>query len=297
MMFMRFPIDAVFLGQADGRGPRSCVPSCPSIAACGRGPGSCRSSGAPRRPGAARRHDRGGRDRWSATWSAWPDGETPRTRAPRAPLRGESPISAVRHPRRRDRSPAPNRRPWRSTRPFRPPAPAAGVRGRRCARRAGRRWTPARAAGRRPDRPARRSAGAAAPARMVRPVRRDRPRRPARAQVRGRAAPRRPLGAGRRPTLGTGRRRRGRRHARARPRGPRTHERGYDQAALIARGRGRGTWGCRTRRCSRRERATIAQFELDRATAPPTSRARSWPVPGRAAGPDAVAGSSSSTTS
>ena len=38
MMFMRFPIDAVFLGKPDGRG-RLRAPSCPCTAACARGRG------------------------------------------------------------------------------------------------------------------------------------------------------------------------------------------------------------------------------------------------------------------
>ena len=46
MMFMRFPIDAVFLGRPDGARWRA-AGRCPSIGGCGRGPGSCRSCGAP----------------------------------------------------------------------------------------------------------------------------------------------------------------------------------------------------------------------------------------------------------
>ena len=78
MMFMRFAIDAVFLGSPI-RAARAHGPSCPSIAGCGRGPGSCRwcaartacwNSPSARSSGAGRR---------SATSSRW-SRPTPRKR-------------------------------------------------------------------------------------------------------------------------------------------------------------------------------------------------------------------------
>ena len=192
MMFMRFPIDAVFVGRPDAAGTVG-GPSSPCIAGCAPGPGSCRSCAA---------HTAS----WSCRWG--------RSRPPRP----RSGTAVLGHRRHKPACSVPAR--WLVSLVRGSPVPGPRSRVSRLVRRLRSRGAPdlrrlppgarraTRAAGGDPDRPAGRPAAGAPPGRVVRAVRWGRPRRPAPTQVRRRATTGGPTRGGDRTTLGHGRRRR-----------------------------------------------------------------------------------------
>ena len=283
MMFMRFPIDAVFVGRPDDARRR-------------RSPGHLGASGPrrvdrpraarprrARRPGAAGRHDRPDRHGGRRPRSRWSLRATRLSRASNAaadPRRVAARIRAARsracdHPMRGPtsaRAGAPGSSTWRS----RPSAPAAAGRAIRSARRARRPstrgWTlpPGVPIGLPADLPAPLAAGG-----VVRAVRRRRARRAAPLKYARRAAPRRPARRGDGATLGPGgcRRRRPRPGARSIATGPRP--RGYDQAVLLAGVAAAASGSRAAARCdagTRRSRSSSSTVGPGRPTSPARSR-------------------------
>ena len=300
MLFMRFPIDAVFLGPARrrrrraarrrrcgralrpwtgvvwwARGADGCLElPVGTIAASGTIVGDLVLLG---EVDAERADERPVSDR---------DGRSPR------PSFGVMGVVQLGSPPRPARWPAGS-----STSRSRRSASDAGTRGPRCVAHARRALTVRRGrAGRHAHRDAVRRAAPARPARVVRPVRRARPRRAPRPQVPRRAAPRRAARRGR-PPRGGGRRR----SAATCWSTCRCIQRGAPCAATTrpscSRGLRRLSSGARSLPALRRERATAPQYELgrDRRAA---NVAAAFAVDARSSAPRSpAAGSSSSTTS
>ena len=249
---MRFAIDAVFLGNARSGSTRARDPSCPSIAGCGPGPGSCRWSAARTACWSSPSARSSGAGRRSGTSSCW--------------SRPSDRVSAEESASGHHRSMATLRRLDRSRRSishFRPRVPAAVVRASRCAPRAcprsmrGWRCPAGRRSDCRPSCPRRCSSSSGArpsPGRSGQPSTTS--STPGSGGLPGRSAMRSP-GAGR----GSGPAPRSSFRSLSMPSA--SARRGYDQAALIAEVAGERL-GLPVVRALERQRATVAQFELGR---------------------------------